>query len=553
MKLKIKNYFNIRNIVILVISILFSMFMVIGISFDFYKSLKLVIKYPLFSILLLFILTLVFKMLIDYLFVKLDKFKDKDIKKKSKFKECFDNHPFLVSLGFILICWLIYDIAFYPGILTPDSGNQILQFFGIDNYYSHVSNLLDENMIITNHHPVVHTLLLGACVKVGTLVSNVNLGIFLYVLIQTLVLSSVLSYTISFMKNLGVSLKYRFICLIIYALVPVFPFYSVTVVKDVLFGAIFILYVIMMARIVVKKEKLSILSTLAFLIVMFLLILIRNNGFHIILLSFPFLLFVKYRDKFKLFMLFIIILGFNFSYNDIVLPYFKVTPSSVREKLSIPFQQTARYVKKYSDEVTLEEKEVIDKVLIYDTLSSRYDPLISDPVKNKFNKDSTDEDLSKYFGVWFNQFKKHPVVYLEATLHNTYGYYYPYKTNWYIYYKFKDKITEHGFDYHYNDLSGLRSGLTVSAQVFPYIPLVGLIVNIGFSTWMIMLMIGYLISNKKFTEVTIYIPSLVVLMVCIASPVNVYFRYALPNVFAGPLLIGLFISIIKSRSEKDER
>lgn len=553
MKINIKGYFNIRNIVILTLSVFFSIFMLIGISFDFYKSLKLFKSYPLVSFILLIILTLIFRLLIDYLFTKLDKFKSKEIKMKNKFLDLFDKHPFLISLGFILVCWLIYVIAFYPGIMTPDAGNQVLQFFGIDNYYSHVSNLLDESMIITNHHPVLHTLLIGSFVKIGTLIGNVNFGIFLYVLLQTLFLSSVLSYTISFMKSLGIGLRYRLMCMILYALVPVFPFYSVTIVKDVFFGALFILYVIMVTKVVIKKEQMNFLFLLSFLLVMLLLILIRNNGFHIILLSFPFLFFIKYKDKFKLGILFVLILGFNFSYNNMILPYFKITPSSVREKLSIPFQQTARYVKKYSSEVTDYEKNVIDKILKYDTLADRYDPEISDPVKNKFNKDSTDEDLKKYFGVWANQFKKHPVVYLEATLHNTYGYYYPYKTKWYIYYKYKDKLAKNGFDYHYNDASSLRASLTLGAQVFPYIPLLGLVVNIGFFTWGVLFIISYLIVKKKYREIIIYIPSIIVLMVCIASPVNVYFRYALPNIFAGPLLVGIFISIIGSRREKYER
>lgn len=549
MKLNIKRYFNVKNVIVLILSILFSMFMVIGISFDFYKSLKLVKKFPIVSIILLFILILIFRLLIDYLYNKLDRFKEKDLYKNNKFIKLFDSHPFIFSLCFILVCWLIYVVAFYPAIMTPDAGNEVLQFFGIDNYYSHVSNLIDESVIITNHHPVLYTLIIGSFVKIGTLIGNVNFGLFLYVIFQILVLSSVLSYVVSFLKNLGVGLKYRLFCLIVYALVPVFPFYSVTVVKDVLFGALFILYIIMLARVVINKEKINLIFGLEFLFVMLLLILIRNNGFHIILLSFPFLFFIKCKDKFKLVFLFIIMFSFNFSYNNFILPYFKITPSSVREKLSIPFQQTARYVKKYSDEVTDEEKEIIDKILIYDTLASRYEPEISDPVKNKFNKDSNSEDLKKYFGVWVSQFKKHPVVYLEATLHNTYGYYYPYKTSWYIYYKYKDKLANNGFDYHYNDADSLRSSLTLVAQVFPYIPLIGLIVNIGFSTWMIMIIIGYLLSKKRYSELVIYIPSIVVLMVCIASPVNVYFRYALPNIFAGPLLAGIFISILNNRRE----
>ena len=36
--------------------------------------------------------------------------------------------------------------------------------------------------------------------------------------------------------------------------------------------------------------------------------------------------------------------------------------------LSIPFQQTARYVKEHGKEVTKEEKMTINKVLNYDTI-----------------------------------------------------------------------------------------------------------------------------------------------------------------------------------------
>ena len=60
----------------------------------------------------------------------------------------------------MFICYLIYMIAFYPIIMSKDPSFQILQYFHIDNKYSYYSVLLDKNVIITNHHPVVHTLLL---------------------------------------------------------------------------------------------------------------------------------------------------------------------------------------------------------------------------------------------------------------------------------------------------------------------------------------------------------------------------------------------------------
>ena len=74
--------------------------------------------------------------------------------------------------------------------------------------------------------------------------------------------------------------------------------------------------------------------------------------------------------------------------------------------LSIPFQQTARYVKTYNNEVTDKEKKAIDKILNYDTLASRYKVDISDPVKNEFNRYYKKEELNEYFRVWFKQFTK---------------------------------------------------------------------------------------------------------------------------------------------------
>ena len=101
-----------------------------------------------------------------------------------------------------------------------------------------------------------------------------------------------------------------------------------------------------------------------------------------------------------------------------LLPSLKITDGSIRETLSIPFQQTARYVKYYDKDLSKNDIKVIDKVLEYETLAKRYNPTISDPVKNEFNKYTTKKELLAYLKVWFKCFFKHPLVYIEATLNN---------------------------------------------------------------------------------------------------------------------------------------
>ena len=207
-------------------------------------------------------------------------------------------------------------------------------------------------------------------------------------------------------------------------------------------------------------------------------------------------------------------------------------------------------VKEYKKEVTSDEKKAIDKLLNYDTIASRYNPVLADPVKNEFNRYYTDDDLKNYFKVWFTQLKKHPLVYVEATIANTYGYIYPVETNWYVHIKGKKIINNYGFDYHFNKkLRPLRMVLGGFAIAFPYIPFIGLLINIGFNTWILLFMLSYLFYRKKYKDIIILIPSFLILLVCFVSPANTYFRYALPNVFALPLMLLMFDKII---SKKDK-
>jgi len=231
------------------------------------------------------------------------------------------------------------------------------------------------------------------------------------------------------------------------------------------------------------------------------------------------------------------------SYTTILLPKLHITEGSIREVLSIPFQQTARFVLYHENELSQKDKEIIDNILNISDLKERYDPTFADKVKNKFNKYATKEDLKKYFNVWLKGLIKHPETYIAATINNTFGYYYPNTHHWYIYYEYDSRLEEAGFNYHYNNLENIRNILSSYGVSFPYIPVLGLIVNIGFSTWLIIIIFAYIIKLKQYKYLNYLIPSIILILVCIASPVNTYFRYALPNVFSIPIIISMFISI----------
>ncbi|MBE6146997.1 MAG: hypothetical protein E7168_01535 [Firmicutes bacterium] len=467
------------------------------------------------------------------------------------FLDKFEEHPVLTSLIVILIGWSIYILAFYPIILSPDPSFQIKQYFNEPTKYIDWVIQVDENVNMTTHHPVIHTFLLGFCIQVGRMIANDNFGLFTYSILQTLTLSLVFSYSIYFLKKHKVSNKLRLVVLGIYTLVPMFPLYAMSGVKDTYYTAFIILYTLLLFDIIHSKRKINFKKAINIAILMLLIALFRNNGLYVILLSFPLIiLYNKKQRKILVTSLIIFLLGFT-SFNKILIPKLGISEGSIREVLSIPFQQTARYVKEHEKDVTEEEKEIIDKILGYEDLATRYDPEKADPVKNEYNKYTTTEDLKAYFKIWFQGLIKHPDTYVQATINNVYGYFYPNSTKWYIYYKYDNRITQNDLvDYHYNSLNNLRKTLSNYGVNFPYIPIIGFLTNIGFSAWIMFIMIAYCIEKKKKQYILVLSPLLVSLLVCVASPVNTYFRYSMPYIFVMPVLFCLMHKVLRSTYEK---
>lgn len=529
-----------------VLSLILAFFMIFGNSFMLVSSTLLVFKnigYFIISLLMYIGYYNLFLIIISYIFRFIDKNNYDEVgnKKNNKIISLFKKHPFLFSVVFIIICWLPYIISFYPIILSPDPSYQIKQFFGIRTKYADYSILIDDNVVITNHHPVTHTVLLGGCLKLGELMGNDNLGLFFYSIIQITFLVTTLAFSIYYMQKMNLKTKYLFGVLLLYALVPMFPLYAMSGVKDVIFGTLIFLYLIFLHNYIKVKGDYKWWQYILIILLLILICLFRNNGIHTLILSLPFLLFVVRKKWKEILIVMICVFGFYGVFDKIVLPYFKITPGSIRETLSVPFQQTARLVKYHSDDLTSEEIEVIDKILGYDDLAERYNPELSDPVKNEYNKYATNEDLKEYFKVWFSGLIKHPGTYIEATMNNTYGYFYPEKTNWYVYYKYDDRIVEDGFSYSYNSLGTLRNVLSNYAVCFPYIPVIGLISNIGFNVWIILVLLTYAIYKKIYKNIVILSPVLALILVCILGPANTYFRYALPFIFAMPFIFAVFL------------
>ncbi len=178
---------KLQRICKIILAMLFSIFMVFGYSYMKTNSSNMIFlnKFQLTKAIIIgtgyYIL---FRAIINYLFDKA--FINIQIKETTNkiYKFIFIKHSFIMPLIIILICWLPYIIFLYPGTLFHDSSNQIRQYFGYDvpeNSSTNSAILIDENVKITNHHPVVHTVILGMCMQFGKLIGNDNIrSLYLY-------------------------------------------------------------------------------------------------------------------------------------------------------------------------------------------------------------------------------------------------------------------------------------------------------------------------------------------------------------------------------------
>lgn len=538
-----------------VLASFFAICLIISNAFFYYGTLWKVFSFPYFFLVIIGFIGyfIFFKYLIIAIRKYFKKYMASDKLKENKLIKKFNKHPFLYS--FILIClsWVIYYIAYYPIVLSPDPAYQLEMALGMRTKYMDFNIPLSESVVITNHHPILHTLFLGGCLKLGRLLINDNFGLFIYSFIQGICLALTLARTISFLQKRMVKNKYLLLMLGAYMFVPMFGLYAINANKDVYYTIFFIHLIMNIYEFIegYKVKKYPYSKAIILFFNMLLLSLFRNNGIYLVFflaLLMPFYSKVNIRKVSLVFLsCFCLYLGFD----KVLLPYFKVTPTSDREKLSVVIQQLGRLVKYKGDELSHEEKESINKVLDYNNMARLYDPEKADPIKSTFNRYARKKDMQAFYKVWYVNLFKYPYIYIDATLNNIYGYFAIDENSWYTYTSFDNIVVrDEAVDYSYNNLDSLRKITGDYAKSFPYIPIIGLISNIGFSVWLIISFTWYMIYYKKYKYIILMTPFLVSILVCMLSPVNTYFRYAMPYVFSILLLIGLFSLIIKKEPSK---
>ena len=468
--------------------------------------------------------------------------------------DCLRNHPFRTCFLTLMIVYLPYMIISYPGILGNDSRRQLLEGYN----YVH-----GDGSGFQNQHPFVHTFLMTFFVTIGDhMFQSANIGLFLYSCFQAGLLFTAVSSAVKLLVELNYSSKYPILLMLYFVLTPRTQNYLFLAAKDACFASFLCLYMIQFYRVITgeygkkhrQKQHLILLGLSALGVLFF-----RQDGIYLLLITFVAAIFLNKQNR-KCWLLFGAgTFGVYLICQMAVLPGLGLTSSSKREMLSIPFQQTARYVKEAGDEVTEDERQAVTAILDYDNLGELYNPNLSDPVKSTFNEDATGEDMVAYFKVWFQMLLKRPDIYVQATMNNLYGYFYPdgHTANLYSYEKSTEKMAElnevfdkaYGLHFSYpSAFDSIRTNYESFRENLYHLPVLSLLLSPAFYIWCLFLWFFYCIRYKNNEALLITVPPVTLLLIYMAGPTyGWYFRYLYSLTACLPMIILLGLHAVKSR------
>lgn len=424
---------------------------------------------------------------------------------------------------------LIYLVVFYPGVATYDGIYQILEFYNLKT--------------LSNHLPVLSTIIEGSIFHCGSIIKDNNFGLFLYVFLQSMLQSALFSYAISLVHKLTKNIYLVFFTFLFFLLNPIFQIWGISFVKDTMYYIGFLWFVLIIIRILEFQEIQIIKIGIQLFLSMLLLCSFRNNGIYIIVPTIILLgIFFHKRAAINKMLLINLVGIIAFFGGWTHLLTLNNIPQPVEEALSIPFQQTARLVSQKN--LDYNDEQVLMKLFKGNDLRTLYNPEFADPVKFSFEWGK--ENRNEWKKIYLKYLRLYPDVYLEAFLNQNYGYFYP-----------MSKATDLG-SYVIPTNKELKTDIIVlhmnSAftkeqyiisripELYQSMPFISLIYNCSFYTWFVLFLFGLSVISKKNKSIIVGLPIALSLGVCFLSPVDTCIRYMLAIIVTFPIFLSYCIS-----------
>lgn len=463
-----------------------------------------------------------------------------------KIQFCFEeriSYRKITIVAFLLFfVWLPYLFVYYPGYVFGDTMSSITQAL--------------DWAPLNNHHPIFYTLFIKLCLKIGNIFGGNTEGCMVYCIFQMVFMSVGLAYLICWLST-RMKLKGRYIIILtmFYGCVPYFAQMSIAMWKDPIFAVTLVIVTLKIADFVFSKgEVLNLSFIIEYFILLLILIFIRNNGIYIAFfmgVSLFVMFMIQKRDFFRIALLKLLILTMS------VVVIAKIITGPIYDRVGIEKEQVESYgiflnqmarVVAYDGEMSVGDKEYMNKLLPLELYKTTYYPCCVDMLKwnSEFDATGLNQD---FFKRYFSMLIKNPRCFFEAWELQTYGFwtvnceeinYYPgnimggVPRNYYPEY-YEQELES--YDIH----PGKYVNHEVLTSVFP---IEDAAIPIGIINWSILLLIIFIILQRKEILLLVLTPSVgLIITLIVASPISYWPRYAAAEQYLIPFYLMLFLML----------
>lgn len=440
---------------------------------------------------------------------------------------------FLIVFSAISLTDLLYlYTTAYPGVLTRDSVTTIREI--LQGSYSSTM-------------PFWHTMTVRLFLQIGLSVfGEINRAIAFFHTVQVLFFAACIAYAAVTLYQFGINRTYLLLCCGFYLVMPYHIVYSVTLWKDVPFSASVLLFTAAFSRLLRSSPSHSRGSWVIFVLSGVGVCLWRTNGWYAFLAAaLAGILFSKGK-QWKTAAVMGGILVVCWILNFPVLTALHVAKADPIEPLAIPLQQIARVIAE-GRTLSSAETALLGQFFDLQQVPSLYTPTTVDPIKFEAlvpgSRSFLREHLSEFLKTYLSLGRKYPLDYGKAWIEETKGYW----NGGYAYWIYGTGISENAF--------GIAASAAPSVFGKPFRALFRLLENcplfqplfsIGLFSW---ITAGCFALNrrKKRTDALLYLLPLILLLgLCLGSPVFAEFRYAYPVFLTVPFLVGLTFYVPES-------
>lgn len=442
--------------------------------------------------------------------------------------------PFLIAVSAIALCWTPVFIMCYPCSVFSDTLTQLKSYFGI--------------LPMDASHPVLTTVFYGAAYSLGLRLGGETLGVFFCALSQSVFNCLVMALICAQVRQYTKSNVWYLASILFFGVCPIWCKAAQIALKDVLHTGCFLLFYVQFLTIL-KEEKASLKYVLWTGLCALLVAFTRKATFWLAVVCILVAILrhrrayaVKYGICLAAFM------GLFFYCENSLYPSLGIKPARQGENYSLPLQQMALYCRMYGNELTAEDRNVINGTVDYDVIVAQYTPLISDPVKATFHGDK--EATAAFFRLYLRCFAKHPLLFVKGAVMNDFEHLNP----WYgANVSGKVYFAEDPSFYNVTFRSDAVWQLNHYWKSWFNIPVLRTLLSTGIFAWLLLAMTGYCARRRSLLAFLGLFPSLVLLIGLLFSHVNGEIRYGYPLIAATPLICAWVAHAVAEKQSKQEK